>query len=292
MVAPHNGSKITLKKASADDFSSVYGLFLDFNDHNLSRENWNQLFKPHWDYDEGYYGYILLEDNLPIGFLSTIFSQRLINNKYYRFCNLSSWIVKDGYRNRSLYMIQPLLKLKNYTITLLTPSEITEQVFAKLGYKQLDSGIRILLPIPQFGGYLKNKLQIIFDRKVIKGLLNDNELKIFHDHAEFNCIHAMICSYTGHCYMIMRKIIRKQIPFAYIHYVSNFEVFNQMIDRLRISLAMKLKVIGIIIDERFVHDCNMRFFIKYPRVSMYKSPDLEPKDIDSLYSEYFLLDLP
>jgi len=288
---PHSG-KVTLKKASADDFSSVYGLFLDFNDYKLSRDNWHQLFKSHWNYDEGYYGYILLEDDLPIGFLSTIFSQRMINNKYYRFCNLSSWIVKDGYRNRSLYLIQPLLKLKDYTITLLTPSEITQKVFAKLGYKELDSAKRILLPIPQFGKTLKNKLQITFDPKIIKGLLNENELKIFQDHAEFKCFHAMISSGAGHCYIVMRKFIKKQLPFAYIHYVSNFEVFYQTIDMLRISLAMKLRVIGIIIEERFVHDRNMRFSIKYPWVSMYKSTDLEPKDIDSLYSEYFLLDLP
>jgi hypothetical protein len=102
----------------------------------------------------------------------------------------------------------------------------------------------------------------------------------------------MISSDAEHCYMIMRKVIKKQLPFAYIHYVSNFELFYQKIGMLRLSLALKLRVIGIIIDERFVQDRNIRFSMKYPQVAMYKSPDLEPKDIDSLYSEYFLLDLP
>lgn len=183
------------------------------------------------------------------------------------------------------------MKLKNYTITLLCPSETTQDIFKKLGYKELDSAIRILLPIPQFSRHLKYNLQLTFDRKVIKGLLNENELMIFHDHVEFNCIHVTISSDAGHCYIIMRKIFKKQLPFAYIHYVSNFELFYQNIDMLRLSLAMKLRVIGIIVDERFVHDRNIRFSIKYPQVSMYKSHDLEPKDIDSLYSEYFLLDL-
>ncbi len=292
MVGPNSASKVTLKKATATDFSSVYGLLLDFNDHKLSRDDWNQLFKSHWDSDEGYYGYILLEDDLPIGFLSTIFSQRQIKNKYHRFCNLSSWIVKDGYRNRSLYLIQPLLKLKEYTITLLTPSEITQKVFEKLGYKELDSAKRIILPIPQFGRYPKYKPNIALDRNIIKGLLNENDLKIFQDHLDFNCVHALITSDAGNCYVMLRKIIKNNLPFGYIHYVSDFKVFYQNLYIIRSSLAIKLKVMGIIIDERFVQSRNIKFSIKYPLVAMYKSPDLAPEEVDSLYSEYFLLDLP
>jgi hypothetical protein len=295
MTGRHPGAKVALRKATAGDFGSVYALLLDFNNSKLTKDNWSQLFKSHWNFDEGdedYYGYIMLENDQPIGFMSTIFSLRQINNNHHKFCNLSSWIVKEGYRNRSLYLVQPLLQLKDYTITLFTPSKTAQNIFKKLGYKELDSAERIILAIPQVSSFFKNETQITIDRGAIKELLSENELKIFQDHAGFKCVHVMITSDTGNLYIIMRRVIRKHLPFAHIHYVSNFENFFQNLKTIRSSLALKLKVVGFIIDERYVHDRNITFsIIRYPRITLYKSPVLGPKEIDSLYSEYFLLDL-
>lgn len=284
-------AEVVLKKASPDDFDQVYGLLLDFKDHKLRKEGWQQLFKPHWDFDEGYYGYILMADDHLIGFLSTIFSKRKINNEEYRFCNLSSWIVKERFRNRSFHLIKPLLQLKNYTITLFTPSKIAQNIFSKLGYKKLDSNIRILLPFPKSIVNFIQKNKITFDSNIVKNLLRGNDLKIFNDHANFKCFHALISSDAGTCYVIIRKVFKNNLPFAYIHYISNLQVFNREIDKFKLRVMMELKVIGMIVEERFLENRNLKLSVKRPFVTMYKSQDLQPRDIDSLYSELFLLNL-
>jgi hypothetical protein len=284
-------ANVVLKKASADDFDLVYELLLDFKNHKLKRGGWQQLFKPHWDFDEGYYGYILMEDDQPIGFLSTIFSKRKINNREYRFCNLSSWVVKEGFRNRSFHLIKPLTQLKDYTITLFTPSKIAQNIFSKLGYQNLESNLRILLPFPESIVSFVNKNKITLDKNIIKRLLRGDDLKIFNDHAGFNCFHALIFSDAGTCYVIIRKVFKNNLPFAYIHYISNLGIFNRAVDKFKLRVMMELKVIGVIVEERFLENRNLKLTVKRPFVTMYKSPDLQPRDIDSLYSEFFLMNL-
>ena len=64
----------------------------------------------------------------------------------------------EGYKSYGLFLVQPILKLKDYTITDLTPSSTVRILLQQFGFKTLDSGINIILP----GIVIRNNKENIF----------------------------------------------------------------------------------------------------------------------------------
>jgi len=67
------------------------------------------LFDLPWPVEEEHRGFILRDGGEAVGFLGTIFSRRTVGGTTCRFCNLSSWIVKESHRSSSLQLILPVL---------------------------------------------------------------------------------------------------------------------------------------------------------------------------------------
>ena len=83
-------------------------------------------------------------------------------------------------------------------------------------------------------------------------------------------------------------------PFARIHYISNLTLFQSYHSLVCLNVALKFKVCGLIVEGRYLQNCKVsKYFIhrKLPYPSMYKSDFNEISEIDSLYSEYFLLNI-
>ncbi|MGA2296885.1 MAG: hypothetical protein ABSG15_04970 [FCB group bacterium] len=281
---------VFIKKAFAKDFESIYPLFEMFNNPNLNKEDWNKLFIKHCDTDEDYFGFVLMDDNKVVGFLGAIFSDRVIRDKIYKFCNMTAWVVKKEYRSYGILLINQFNKLTEYTITDLTPTYGAYDVFKKFEYKDLDNFIKLFIPFPNFKIFNKD-YRIYFDNEIIRSILNDNDIKIFSDHLKFKKNNVVICCKNNYCYLIISITKRKGIRLAHIHYISNKTLFYDSFNIFRLKLCLKFKVFGIIIDERFVETLNIfgSFKVKLKLSGLYKSNELERKDIDILYSELFIL---
>ena len=106
---------VSLRKATLNDFENIYSLIHKVHDNtkNIVKDNWEKLFIDHWCKPDDFFGYVLINDKMIIGFLGTIFSYRLINNKLYKFCNLTTWVVNREYRQYSIQLLFKVLKLKN-----------------------------------------------------------------------------------------------------------------------------------------------------------------------------------
>lgn len=282
---------VYVKKTYKEDFEKIYELLLDFNNPRIKKEDWRQLFIDYWKKDENYVGYVLVDKGKIVGFIGTIFSKRFINDNQFVFCNLTSWIVKKAYRNKSLHLLFPILRLKDCTLTNFSPGNY-DIIFKMFGFKKINTDIVVILPLPNI--YLalsKKNCHLILDKALMGKYMNDSESKIFHDHFKFNCVHLMIISNSGNCYMIAKKVIRRRLPFIHVVFISNKIVFSMQINRSKFEIMTKLKVVGIIIDERFLSGCVIPYAIKYKRQNtiLYKSNILKEEDIDILYSEMFLL---
>lgn len=284
---------VSVRKCYKEDFEKVYSLLLDFQNPYITKDQWRQLFINPWGSFEDYCGYILVNGEAIVGFLGTIFSKRYLNGQEYKFCNLSSWIVKPEYRAKSISLLFPILKLKDYTITNLTGAPALYNLFKKLGFKDLGLYRFIFPPLPPVKLIGRRKCHVIGDHNIIKNKLNKNDLIIFNDHVNYHCIHLIIASDLGNCYIVATRVLKRGLPFIYIHYINNLSVFTEDIYKAIFQILIKHKSLGIIVDERLLKGRKFSLAIKnqVPNFKVYKSLSLQPEDIDNLYTEFILLNL-
>jgi len=285
------GSRVQVQKAYVRDFDQIYSSLLAAHDPRIAKEDWRQLFIRHWDIPEDYHGYMLVANEEVVGFLGTIFSTRKIRHQEYRFCNLTSWIVKPEHRQRSLFLLFPLLQLTDYTFTNLSAQEHVAAIHRELGFTEIGSRAHILLPLSGFSFPRNNKYRIIFDKDQIKDILSSDELDIFNDHVKFKCNHILIASENDYCYLVASKLIKKMVPILYIHYIGNLDLFLKMIHKVAFRILYHCQSLGLVLEERLVAGVNLRGAIKYdlPQYKLFKSAFLQAQDIDNLYSERILL---
>jgi hypothetical protein len=101
---------VTIRKASGDDFERIYPLLLKFKNPYIRKNRWSQLFVDHWGENLGHFGYVMMDGDDAVGFLGLLCSRRNAGGRDHRFCNLTSWIVREPYRGRSLFLLLPALK--------------------------------------------------------------------------------------------------------------------------------------------------------------------------------------
>jgi len=280
-----------VRKAQAEDFEKVFPLLLGL-DAPQSMDSWRQLFVDHWGAGEGHFGYVLIDKERVVGFLGIISSNRYLRKRIQKICNITSWIVQPKYRNAGIQLLLPLLSIRNCTLTNLTPNRQVYKILTALGFKEFERSCRLIFPIPASRQFVK-KCILTADRDIIGQQLDDDNLTIYNDHLSFKCIHQLLISNHGYCYMVISRTLKRGLPFANIHYISDFNLFVEYIERIRLYLCARLKAVALIIDERILKGKKIRFSAKFrlqaPR--LYKSDILNADDIDGLYSELLVLNL-
>tara|TARA_B100002003_G_scaffold240722_1_gene261564 strand:- start:1353 stop:2207 length:855 start_codon:yes stop_codon:yes gene_type:complete len=281
-----------VRKAVAQDFEKVYPLFVKFNNPRLSKDDWRQLFVNHWHTREGYFGYVLEDGERIVGFLGLIFGRRILNEREEKFCNLTSWVVDEKFRSQSLFLLLPVLKLKDYTLTILTGSQETYAVARKLGFQDLESHVQIILPLPSVATWL-TPCQIEINGKQLGDALAGEALQAYKDHLAFRCFHVHVRSPLGECYLIGTRVFRKDLAFAQIHHISDSKVFVKFAGRIAVAICLRIKTVAIATDQRFLGENTIPLSLAWPlpNCRVYKSSSLGKNDIDLLYSEYPVLNI-
>ena len=114
---------INIRKAQKKDFNDIYKLIINsHSDNTISKDEWEKLFINHWTKSFSDYGFVLQNNKNIVGFLGTIFSERIVNDKRLLFCNLSTWVVLKEFRQYSLLLLFKVLKKKDIIITAFTAS--------------------------------------------------------------------------------------------------------------------------------------------------------------------------
>lgn len=277
-----------VERATTEDFERVYPQLQKFNNAEISKEDWKRLFVKHWESPEEFCGYMLVKDGEVKGFLSLIFSNRIFNGEVHKFCNINSWIVDEDCRNQSVFMLLEALKLKDYTFTNFTPSQAVIALIKRLGFKGFEVNQQVLPPLPNF--FLQGRdYRCEFDLEKIRAALNDNDQMIFDDHQNLGCEHLLLEASDGYAYVILKKTHRRNIPLAKVQYVSHAGRFVAGMEKFVLKVCLRLKVLGIMVDERYLQNHKLRKSIRYPhqRKAYYKSNSktLNENQIDTLYSE-------
>lgn len=283
---------VSLQRVDVTMFRAVYPLLLE-HDPSLTEIEWRSIFNYGWEKEEQYCGYGLFDGEEIVGFLGLIFSKRYINNKVECFCNLTSWMVKEHYRDHSLSLIVPVLRLQDYTITDLSPSETVIRILQRFGFKELDSRVKILLPIGicKRNNIIDNYL-ITQDKIQIKKILKEQDTQLLQDHYHYQHFnHLLAYNDNIHCYVIFTIVKNTRLPYCYIQYISNIELFSIYSSAIRSEISKIGETPLVLVDSRLVEGITLPFSYNLPLSfpKLYRSSSLRPDQIDNLYSELLLL---
>lgn len=278
----------TIQKFEPQYEDDVLKLLEYFNNKNVTITQWKSIWNNSWINENETPGYILLDNNNVVGFLGLIYGNKIINNKNYRICNLTSWYVKPEYRSESLKLLMQVLKYKNHILTNLTPSKRIRKIVQKLGFNKIDNDIILLLNIPLF--IKKNN---ILTYNIDAAYFNSSLLEIYNQNINYNIRFVLMKNDkedTVFAYKIRKK---KGVKYIYIMYISNPIYFANNSFAVRNFLFRNTFVPLIMIDSRLLEYKKIPFSIKiaglFPK---YFKTDLENiENIDNLNSEFVLLNI-
>jgi acetoacetyl-CoA synthetase len=287
---------VTIREARADDFERVYPLLVEFENPQLKTEHWRQLFIDHTGLQNGHFGWVLVDGDDIVGFVSTILSERTIRGETVRLCNTSSWIVKPEYRAYSLALHAKVIADQSITVTNLSPTARVLKLLEKLGFTLMDKSERIILPIVTPRTFM-DRCEILTSPGAVHDALDGENLRFFQDHQlPFNR-HILLRAAAGDCYVMMNWTSKTiggslRLPFARVHHIGAPEVFARHLEKLVVRVAVSLKVVAMIVDDRMLQETAPWHSFMRPggeRRAAFRSKRLTAEDIDGLYTEATLL---
>ncbi len=276
--------KAKVRPATPEDVEQVLPLLKQLNDTRITETVWQRLFANLWQQTDYQPGYVLDTGERLVGFMGTLYSERVIDGETHTICNLTSWIVEEAYRSSSLFLLMPIIRQKGITFTSLTSSPEAYAVYNKLGFADLETGARVIYRNPLRSGKAYN---VITNTSAMRDLLNDTEQRYLDDHHMLDCTHLLIERDGQHCYCLVEIKPGK----VHLHYVSNQVFFKQHLAGFRSKLLATLGQKCLQVDVRLVQNQSLLFSRKkkFTQAKQFKSASLNADQIDGLYSELLVL---
>jgi hypothetical protein len=252
----------------------------------IPADAWARYLVVPWKVDAPNHGFQLLDGNAVVGVYLAFYSERTIDGRPERFCNLGAWCVRPEYRFAGIRLLKALLAQDGYHFTDLSPSGNVVPLNSRLNFRFLDTTTALVpnLPWPSW----PRRQAISSDPAVIEATLTGPELGLYRDHVGAEAARHLVLTRGGEsCYVIFRKDRRKNLPlFASILYVSNPDLFRAMARRVARHLLLRHGVAATLAELRVIgHRPRFSVLLRTPRRKMFKSPRLAPDQVDYLYSE-------
>ena len=255
----------------------------------VSVDDWARSVDVPWSIGAPNHGFMLIDDEhdkAVVGVYLAFYSERVVDGRAERFCNLGAWCVLPQHRFHSVRLLRALLNQKDLHFTDLSPSGAVVPINTRLKFQFLDTTTALVpnLPWPSWPG----KYRVSADPRVIESTLSGDELQLYRDHVGTAAArHLVLRSGEEWCYVIFRRDRRKNLPlFASILHVSNPELFARMTGPLARHLLLRHRIPVCLVEPRVTgHRPRPSVLLRSPRRKMFKSSRLAPDQIDYLYSE-------
>ncbi|NLU62358.1 hypothetical protein HCA61_08770 [Rhodococcus sp. HNM0563] len=220
-----------------------------------------------------------------VGTLLALYSQRRVAGQVERFCNMGSWCVLSDYRARSMSLLDALLAQDGYHFTVLSPDDGPREILSWRKFRFLDTSAALIpnLPWPT----VPSRTRVSSDPQVIARTLTGVEFDLYRDHAHaLAARHLVVLRGQESCYVMYRKCRYKGIPvFAIVLHVSNPGLFQRALMPLTRHLLVRHGLVATLAELRLIERRPRMSFELDSWPKMYRSADLEPAQIDDLYSE-------
>ena len=282
-------------RVSARDFGRIHSSLLIELDPKIPRGRWQRLFEWGWENPEDHSGFALVDGaGQFVGFMATIYSDQMVSGRTERFCNVSSWIVKEGFRSSALSLLLPVISRPELTVTNLTSIPTVNRMFRSLGFQTLETHIRVCFPISRGrpGRRGRQNVSIHLRSEFGKGELPERVGRRVGDLADV-CSHWFLRTADEVCHVAFSLGRRRHLPTIRIHEVSEPDVFVRGLPELGRRFLREFKAPQFELDERLLRGREVKWSqkIPLPETRLFRSQAVNPKDISNLYSELPLLSL-
>ncbi|MDW3214155.1 MAG: hypothetical protein R8G01_09180 [Ilumatobacteraceae bacterium] len=278
-----------LVSIDASTFDLVHDLIGDL--FGFSASEVVGLLAPPWSDPETSPGWILHEDDRAVGFLGAVTVDRHIDGEPFRFCNLTTWYVEPEHRGSSLAMMRPPLRLDGHVVTDFSPSVEAERISLRLGFQELETSTRLFEPETK----QSSTLTVTPGHLGVLGALGPTERQIVSDHQWIpTCRWYVARDGDAACLIVASKSTIHRRPYLRIDHVSNPELFVEHADGIVATMQTTEGVSTVFAGNRFTWSRGATCARLLPdrTVALVANPgNLNPEQIDNLYSEVMLLDI-
>ena len=278
--------RVELKAIERADLGRVGAFLHSHMNPRLSAEKWTACLNPPWDTRSPNHGYMLVDGDSIVGVNIAFYSERTIDGRIERFCNLAAWCVLPKYRFHSLRLLKALLAQSDYSFTDLSPSGNAIQVNVGLKFQFLDTTTRLVMNLPWPSWF--DRASVSADPALIDSVLAGRDQQIYRDHASAAAAcHVVLTRGSDVCYVMFRHERRKRLPiFVSLLYVSNPALFRTMIRAFSRHMFLRHGALATLAEHRIVPVALWpAVALRNNRTKMFNSTRLGPAHIDYLYSE-------
>mgnify|MGYP001239939206 CR=1 FL=1 len=276
---------ISIRPAIRSDLPAV-SRFLAESFQGKKVEWYGRILNPSWAGSSPQLGFLLEDQGEVVGFIGAIWSEREIEDRNHVFYNMTSWCVKDGYRQHSLKLLQSLISRSDSTVTNFSASRDVCKILQFYRFQELDTGKTVYSPLSRIPSLFMGKLpEMLIGVDAVYPQLTPVEQRIVDDHKFYSCFFILLRKNESRCFLIVLKRPFKQFYFADVLYCSDWELLGRWVP---VALWAAWKATGVFflgVDNRFVIASSF-FSFQRKRQTFFKSETLTPDRIDSLYSEF------
>jgi hypothetical protein len=254
--------------------------------HHDDRAPWSQSCSSEpWRVTAPNHGFLLRDGARVVGALLALYSERMVAGRLERFCNMGTWCVLPEFRSQSITLVKALLAQEDYHFTVLSPNAGPQEILAWLKFRFFDTSAVLVpnLPWPTVPG----RTTIGSDPELIERTLVGSELELYRDHAQALAIeHLVIIRGQQSCYVMFREYRYRDVTgYAEILHVSDPGLFRRALMPLTRHLLVHRGLVATLAELRTIEHKPGLAFTLTNRPKMYRSADLDPGQIDYLYSE-------
>ena len=274
----------TVRPARAGDIAAVVELLHTRMNAKIPRERWARLLDYPWRPEGVERGWLVEDGGHVVGFMGTIYSDRMIGGQLRRFCDLSSWYLLADYRGDGTGddLLRSGMAQPGVTYQTMTARRATGRKIRALGFSVLDDSRSLFRPSGASG-----RLPVLRDAAAIRDRLGPAQRAVLEAHAGFDLHHALI---SDSWLVWQRKLKGEAIAYHEILHASDPAFLSAHAQDIADSIVTGERGV-LAIDTRFMtpgDDQGTVETIRLPR--WYRPADVAPRDVDHLHSEVILLD--
>jgi hypothetical protein len=284
--ATTNDRCIDVSPITSADVARVAQFLHDEMNGRISPATWAAALRSSWQPVSPNHGFMLVCGDQVLGVYLAFYSQRVVDGRIEKFCNMGAWCVVEGHRSQSLRLLRAMLNQEGHTFTDLSPSGNVVPLNARLNFQHLDTSTALgpNLPWPSWA----TRTRVSGDPAVLLACLKGRDLEIYRDHARAPAAHHLLVRRGDEwCYVMFRRDRRKNLPlFATILHVGNPELFRRTARHFYSHLLTRFGIPATFAEKRVVvHRPRFSVELRSPRPKMFRSNRLKPSQVDYLYSE-------
>jgi hypothetical protein len=215
---------ISLGPIRDDDLPEVAAYWHANLNPSIPPETWVAAFSHHWMPGKPNNGFMLRADGKLVGTLGAIYSEQLVGDERRNFCNLTSLVVDEGYRARSMDLLAACLRQKELCFTNFTPTAAVAKMLRLLRFTELGGDEYIVphLPVPPAA----MKLTVLTRQEELDRQLTGNAARLWRDHRGIPWLNRFAVGQADAWCLVFWKPSRvRGLPGANILGVSDAERF-------------------------------------------------------------------